>query len=57
MVVDDYMPQVLWKTYFIEYQGKKIDDAIIYQYEKSSMLLEKTGTLFSSNFNKNINVR
>ena len=45
MVVDGCMPQILWTTYFIEDQGYKIDDSIIYQYNKSAMLLDKNVTL------------
>jgi hypothetical protein len=38
--VDDVMPQVLWTLYFLEAHGYKIDDNIIYQDNKSSILLE-----------------
>jgi hypothetical protein len=41
--VDDVMPQVLWTLYFLEAQGYKIDDNIIYQDNKSSILLETNG--------------
>jgi hypothetical protein len=38
--VDDVMPQVLWTLYFLEAQGYNIDDKIIYQDYKNSILLE-----------------
>jgi hypothetical protein len=38
--VDDVMPQVLWTLYLLEAQGYKIDDNILYQDNKSSILLE-----------------
>jgi hypothetical protein len=41
--VDDVMPQVLWTLYFLEAQGYKIDDNILYQDNKSSILLDTNG--------------
>jgi hypothetical protein len=38
--VDDVMPQVLWKLCFLEAQGYKIDDNVLYQDNKISILLE-----------------
>ena len=40
---DDVMPQILWTLYFLEAQGYKIDDTILYQDNKSSILLETNG--------------
>ena len=57
MGLDDCMTQVLWRTYFIEDQGYKIDDSIIYQYKKRAMLLEKNGTLCRNKRTNHINVR
>jgi hypothetical protein len=37
---DDAMPQMLWTLYFLEAQGYKINDNILYQDNKSSILLE-----------------
>jgi hypothetical protein len=41
--VDDVLPQVLWTLYLLEAQGYKIDDNIIYQDTKSSILLDTNG--------------
>jgi hypothetical protein len=41
--VDDEIPQVLWTLYFLEDQGYKIDDNILYQDNKISILLETNG--------------
>jgi hypothetical protein len=41
--VDDVMPQVLWTLYFLEAQGYKIYDNILYQDNKSSILLDTNG--------------
>ena len=39
--VDDLMPQILWMQYFLEDQGFKVSDDIVYQDNQSSMKLEK----------------
>ena len=41
VVVDDYIAQVLWTNYFLKAQGFTTEDTIIYQDNKSAMLLEK----------------
>jgi hypothetical protein len=41
--VDDVMPEVLWKLYFLEAQGYEIDDKVLYQDNKRSILLETNG--------------
>jgi hypothetical protein len=37
---DDVMPQMLWTLYFLEAQGYKIEDNVLYQDNKSSILRE-----------------
>jgi hypothetical protein len=37
------MPQILWTLYFLEAQGYKVDKNILYQDNKSSILLETNG--------------
>ncbi len=39
--VDDYIAQVLWTNYFLKEQGFKTEDTIIYQDNKSAILLKK----------------
>ena len=41
--VDDLMPQILWMRYFLEAQGMKVSDNIVYQDNQSAMKLEKNG--------------
>jgi hypothetical protein len=41
--VDDVMPQVPWTLYFLEAQGYNIDENVLYQDNKSSILLETNG--------------
>ena len=43
VAVDDCMSLILWTHYFLEAQGYGVDDVIIYQDNKSAMLLEQNG--------------
>ena len=54
---DDVMPQILWTLYFLEKQGYKINDNVLYQDNKSSILLETNGRGSSSKRTRHINVR
>ena len=55
--VDDMMPSILWTRYFLKKQGYKVSDNIIFQDNKSTMLLERNGKASSSKRTKHINVR
>jgi hypothetical protein len=55
--VDDITPQMLWTLYFLEAQGYKILDNILYQDNKSSILLETNGRGSSGKRTRHINVR
>jgi len=55
--VDDIMGQVLWTQYFLEAQGYKVDDNIVYQDNKSAILLEKNGRGSAGKRLRHINVR
>ena len=55
--VDDCLGAVLWTNYFLEAQGYKSKDTIIYQDNKSAILLEKNGRRSSSQRTKHINIR
>ena len=57
VAADDVMSQILWTNYFLEAQGYKSNDTILYQDNKSAILLEKNGKLSSSKRMKHINVR
>ena len=43
--VDDFMPPICWTRYFLEAQGYCVDNNILYQDNKSSILLKKTERL------------
>jgi hypothetical protein len=53
----DVMPQALWTLYFLEAQGYKIDKNILYQDNKSSILLETNGRASSGQRTRHMNVR
>ncbi len=55
--VDDMMPSILWTRYFLKAQGYHVNDNIIFQDNKSTMLLERNGKASSSRRTKHINVR
>ena len=57
MGVDDMMPSILWSRYFLQAQGYKVSDNIIFQDNQSTMLLERNGKALSSKRTKHINVR
>jgi hypothetical protein len=53
----DFMPAICWTRYIMESQGYTINDNIVYQDNKSSILLEKNGKASSSKRTKHINIR
>ena len=55
--VDDVMPMVLWTRQFLEGQGYKIKDSIVYQDNQSAMLLEKNGHRSSTKRTRHLNIR
>ena len=55
--VADVLPQALWTRYFLEAQGYKHDDSVIYQDNKSAILLEKNGWASSSKRTRHIDIR
>ena len=54
---DDVMPQMLWTRYFLEAQGFKIHDNVLYQDNKSSILLENNGRGSSGKRTRHIAMR
>jgi hypothetical protein len=41
--VNDAMQQIMWTHYFLEAQGYRVSDSIIYQDNQSTILVEKNG--------------
>jgi len=53
---DEFMPAICWTRYFMEEQGYQVSDNVLYQDNKSAILMEKNGKASSSNRTKHINV-
>lgn len=57
IAVDDLMPSLLWTNYFLEHQGYSSENTILYQDNKSAILLENNGRMSSGKRTKHINMR
>ena len=57
VAVDDLMPSVLWTRLFLEAQGYGVKENIVFQDNKSAILLEKNGKASSSKRAKHVNIR
>ncbi len=55
--VDDVISMVLWVRLFLEAQGYAVTDNIVYQDNKSAMLLENNGRQSSGKRTRHINIR
>ena len=55
--VDDLMQSVLWTRLFLEAQEYGVWENIVFQDNRSAMLLEKNGKSFSGKRTKDINIR
>ena len=55
--VDDLTPQVLWTKYFLKNQGYETNGTVIYQDNKSAILLETNGHWSKGKRSKHISIR
>jgi hypothetical protein len=55
--IDDVLPHILWSKYFIEAQGYTVEQNIMYQDNKSTILLANNGRWSSSKRTKHIKSR
>ena len=55
--VDDFMPGILWKRIFMKAQDYDVVENIIFQDNKSAILLEKNGKTSSGKRAKHISIR
>jgi hypothetical protein len=53
----DFMPAICWTRYFMKAQGYGVKDNILFQDNKSSIILEKNGKASSSKRTKHINIQ
>ena len=51
------MPHILWTNYFLNWKGYNAKDTILYQDNKSEILLEKNSKKFFSKRKKHIAIR
>jgi hypothetical protein len=54
---DDFTPAICWTRYFMKAQGYGVKDKVLFQDNKSSILLEKNVKASSSKHTNNINIR
>ena len=54
---DNFMPAICWTRQFMQAQGYQVNDNILFQDNKSTILLEKNGKALSSKRTKHINIR
>jgi hypothetical protein len=53
---DDFMPAIFWTRYFMKAQGYGVKDNVLFQDNKSSIILEKNGKALISKRTKHINI-
>jgi hypothetical protein len=53
---DNFMPAIIWTQYFLEAQGYKVNDNILFQDNRSTMLLAKNGKTSSTKCTKHISI-
>jgi hypothetical protein len=53
---DNFMPDICWTWYFMKAQGYGVKDNVLFQDNKSSIILEKNGKASSSKRTKHINI-
>lgn len=54
---DNFMSVICWTQYFLEAQGYQVLDNVLFQDNKSTILLEKNGKVSSSKCMKHINIQ
>jgi hypothetical protein len=57
VAVDEMMSDILWTRLFMKEQGIKVTDNILYQNNKSAILVKENGRVSSSKCTKHIEIR
>lgn len=57
VAVDDFAAKILWTRLFIEDQGYEVDKNILYQDNKSAILLEENGRKSAGKRSRHLNIR
>jgi len=55
--VDDFSGQILWTNYFMEAQGYRVIETVVYQDNQSAILLEVNGKQSSSKRTRHMNIK
>ena len=55
--ISDVLGMIMWCKYFMKAQGYRIENKILYQYNKSTILLAKNGRMLDGKNSKHINNR
>ena len=56
IAADDLMPHIMWKNYFLNWQEYDAKETILYQDNKSEIMLKKNGKNSSSKRTKHITI-
>ena len=57
VAVDDAMSQVLWSRSFLQHQGITDVEVILYQDNKSAMILQENGWMSTGKQSRHLNIR
>ena len=57
IAADNLMPHILWTKYLLNWQGYNAKETILYQDNKSAILIDKNGKKSSSKRTKHIAIR
>ena len=57
VTIYDLLPQILWTRHFLDAQGWDVEDSIVHQDNKSTILLAENGRLSSSKRTRHLNIR
>ena len=57
MATDDMIAQIIWTQKFLEAQGYEVKTTIVYQDNKSAMLLEKNGRYSAGKWSRHLDIK
>jgi len=55
--ISEYLPYCIWFLYFLEHQGYKLEENVVFQDNKSAILMEKNGRNSCTGNSRHINIR
>jgi hypothetical protein len=57
VAVSDILPHVIWTQHFLTSQGYTVNKSVVFQDNKSAILLEKNGRVSSGKRTRHLNIR